>query len=110
MWYSLYSSAVLTSRRTAFIVFLHSLTPEFNERIIFTDNFYEIGQGLTLFSCNDRQKNTELGSFGLNMLINDKLIPDDFRHEQYLLIEENGIIGISDKQLTSMAVRLFGLL
>ena len=30
--------------------------------------------------------------------------------EEYLLIEENGIIGISDKQLTSMAVRLFGLL
>lgn len=78
-----------------------------NERIIFTDNLYEIGQGLTLCSCNDRQKNTELGTFGLNMLINDKLIPDDFRHEQYLLIEENGrkilFSGCSHKGIVNIA-------
>ena len=77
-----------------------------NERIIFTDDFYEIGQGLTLHSCNDRPKNIELGSLGLNMLINDRLLPDDFRHEQYLLIEENGrrilISGCSHNGLSPM--------
>ena len=78
-----------------------------NERIIFTDGFYEIGQGLTLHSCNDRPKNIELGSLGLNMLINDRLLPDDFRHEQYLLIEENGrrilISGCSHKGILNIA-------
>lgn len=78
-----------------------------NERIIFTDDFYEIGQGLTLHSCNDRPKNIELGSLGLNMLINDRLLPDDFRHEQYLLIEENGrrilISGCSHKGILNIA-------
>ena len=41
------------------------------------------------------------------MLINDKLIPDDFRHEQYLLIEENGrrilISGCSHKGIVNIA-------
>ena len=78
-----------------------------NERIIFTDDFYEIGQGLTLHSCNYRPKNIELGSLGLNMLINDRLLPDDFRHEQYLLIEENGrrilISGCSHKGILNIA-------
>lgn len=78
-----------------------------NERIIFTDDLYVIEQGLTLYSCNDRPKHTELGSFGLNMLINNKMLPDDFRHEQYLLIEEKGkkilISGCSHKGILNIA-------
>lgn len=78
-----------------------------NERIIFTEDLYEIEPGLTLHSCNDRSKRIELGSFGLNMMINGKLIPDDFRHEQYLLIEENGrkilISGCSHKGILNIA-------
>lgn len=78
-----------------------------NERIIYTDNFYKIEDGLTLHSCNDRTKHIELGSFGLNMLINDEMFPDDFRHEQYLLIEENGkrilISGCSHKGILNIA-------
>lgn len=61
-----------------------------NERIVFTEELFEIGPGLTLYSCGGRSKRFELGSFGLNMMVNGKLLPDDFRHEQYLLIEENG--------------------
>lgn len=61
-----------------------------NERIIYTENLCEIEPCLTLYSCCDRAKRIELGSFGLNMMINGKLLPDDFRHEQYLLIEEKG--------------------
>lgn len=60
------------------------------ERIVFTDGITKIGEGLTLYSCNEREKLEDFGSFGLNMLQNEKLVPDDFRHEHYLLIEENG--------------------
>lgn len=60
------------------------------ERIVFTDGVTKIGEGLTLYSCNEREKLEDFGSFGLNMLQNEKLVPDDFRHEHYLLIEENG--------------------
>ncbi len=72
-----------------------------NERIIFTDDKFEIEKGLTLYSCNDRKREKNLGSFGLNVKIEGELVPDDFRHEQYFLIEENGskvlISGCSHK-------------
>ena len=46
-------------------------------------------------------KNHYLGSFGLNMKQSDDFLPDDFIHEQYLLIKENGkrtlISGCSHK-------------
>ncbi|MGN0667421.1 MAG: MBL fold metallo-hydrolase [Huintestinicola sp.] len=78
-----------------------------NERIIYTKEHFEIEPGLTLHSCNDRSKRSELGSFGLNMKINDTMLPDDFRHEQYLLIEENGmkilISGCSHKGILNIA-------
>ncbi len=72
-----------------------------NSRLVFTDNFLEIENGITLHSCNDNKKAFDLGSFGLTMMEDGKLLPDDFRHEQYLLIEENGkrvlISGCSHK-------------
>lgn len=78
-----------------------------NERIIFTEDLYEIEPGLTLHSCSGRSKRIELGSFGLNMMINGKLIPDDFRHEQYLLIEKTGrkilISGCSHKGILNIS-------
>lgn len=78
-----------------------------NERIIFTEDLYEIEPGLTLHSCSGRSKRIEFGSFGLNMMINGKLIPDDFRHEQYLLIEETGrkilISGCSHKGILNIS-------
>ena len=61
-----------------------------NKQLRFTDGVTEIGEGLTLYSCNDRRKNSDLGGFGLNVEREGKLLPDDFRHEQYLLINENG--------------------
>lgn len=76
-------------------------------RVIFTGNVYEIDRGLTLYSKNDCPKRIELGSFGLKMLINGKMLPDDFRHEQYLLIEENGkkilFSGCSHKGVLNIA-------
>ena len=47
-----------------------------------------LGDGLTLLSPNGRERKHSLGSFGLTERVGDTFIPDDFRHEQYLLIEE----------------------
>lgn len=60
-----------------------------NPRLIFTDDVTEIENGLTLYHCNQAEKHFNLGSFGLTEKQGDRFIPDDFRHEQYLLIEEN---------------------
>lgn len=70
-------------------------------RLVFTEDTCAIADGLTLFSCNDKEKKHDLGSMGLLARRNGEFQPDDFRHEQYLLIEENGkrvlISGCSHK-------------
>lgn len=58
-----------------------------NERLIFTDGTTVIEKGLTLCSCKEKVQKHDLGSFGLHVLENGKLLPEDFRHEQYLLVE-----------------------
>ena len=59
-------------------------------RIIFTDDIYEIDSSLCLFSCNDRERKYDFDHFGLFEMKDGSPVPDGFRHEQYLLIEENG--------------------
>ena len=49
-----------------------------------------LGGDLTLLSPNGRERRHALGAFGLTERVGDVFIPDDFRHEQYLLIEEGG--------------------
>ncbi len=82
----------------------HAFEPHFNgeryigldvslrdsDRLIFTDGVTKIADGITLYSCSDREKVLDSGSFGLNMEQDGALVPDDFRHEHYLLLEENG--------------------
>lgn len=72
-----------------------------NERLIFTDDSKEIGKGMTLYSCNSIERRYKLDSSGLTVKQNNEFLPDDFRHEQYLLIEENNkkvlISGCSHK-------------
>lgn len=79
-----------------------------NSRIILTDGSTELGNGMTLYAVHDMKKLVDFGSAGLNMIQNGKMQSDDFRHEHYLLIEENsrrilisgcshrGIINIED--------------
>jgi len=47
-----------------------------------------------------------LGSFGLNKKVDNTFLPDDFLHEQYLCIEENGkkilISGCSHKGILNI--------
>lgn len=103
-------------------VYLHKLAfePHFNgtEKYIGLDmslvdcnrlNFvedYNIAEGISLYSCNDRREIKPLDSGGLNKLCYETFLPDDFKHEQYLLIEENGkrilISGCSHKGIINI--------
>lgn len=78
-----------------------------SNRIVLTDDFYEIEKGLSLYSCNDREKKYDLGSFGLKKKEGENFLPDDFIHEHYLLIEENNkkvlISGCSHKGILNIA-------
>ena len=77
-----------------------------SQRLIFTDDLTVIDENFKLLTCNDREKKFDLGSFGLNMMKNSELLPDDFRHEQYLFIKENGknilISGCSHKGILNI--------
>ncbi len=72
-----------------------------SKRLVFTDGQKDLGGGMCLYSHNDKERPNYLGSFGLNKRCDGELCPDDFIHEQYLLIEENGkkvlISGCSHK-------------
>ena len=60
-----------------------------SDRVILTDGVTSLGRGLTLYDASDVETVVDLGAFGLTTERDGKRIPDDFRHEQYLLIEEN---------------------
>ena len=60
-----------------------------NLRIVFTDEKYRIAEGINLFSCNERKINYPIDTAGLTVQLGEKKYPEDFRHEQYLLVEEN---------------------
>ena len=72
-----------------------------NPRIIFTGNKCIIDDTLSLWDCNDKEMRSPEISHGLTEKTENGFIVDDFRHEQYLLIEENGkrvlISGCSHK-------------
>lgn len=77
-----------------------------NERIICVDNEKTIDEELSLYSCNNEKRVVPVESFGLGMMENNVVVPDDFKHEQYLLIEENGkkvlISGCSHKGILNI--------
>lgn len=66
------------------------ITLKDHSRIRFTDDKYRIDASLTLFSCNDRSYKYSPIPSGLTEKVANSFVADDFRHEQYLLIEENG--------------------
>ncbi len=84
------------------------LDPELkkSDRLIYTEDICELNDGLTLYSCNDREKYLDMSSAGLTVMKDGVFIPDDFRHEQYLLIEEGGrrilISGCSHKGVVNI--------
>lgn len=61
---------------------------EGNDRIRYAENVQSIGEGLTLYTripCVG-----PIQPFGLTVREKERRIPEDFRHEQYLLVEEKG--------------------
>ena len=77
-------------------------------RIIFTEGRTETDEGIVLYSSDRIVKKHFTGSSGLTTEENGVPVPDDFRHEQFLEIEDsgrkilfsgcshNGILDISD--------------
>lgn len=82
-------------------------TLEQSDRILFTEDMLVIDEELTLYSCNHRPRQYDMLTCGLNMVDGGVQVPEDFRHEQYLLIQEEGqrilISGCSHKGILNIA-------
>ena len=59
-------------------------------RLVLTDDETDLGDGLSLHSCNAEQRPFASQSGGLFMMRDGQPVQDEFRHEQYLLVEEKG--------------------
>ena len=74
---------------------------ETSSQIVFVGDEHKINECLSLFSCNAETRRYSFGCGGLTEKVGDSFIDDDFRHEIYLCIEENGrkilISGCSHK-------------
>ena len=61
---------------------------------------------LALYACNECPRPFFMDSYGLYTLHDHALIPDDFRHEQYMMIQEHGkrvlISGCSHKGILNI--------
>lgn len=77
------------------------------KRLFFAEDFLQINENMYLCTCNDKSALYPIECFGLNMIDNGRLVPEDFRHEQYLTIIENGkkivISGCSHKGILNIA-------
>lgn len=62
----------------------------YSDRIILTDGIVNIDTGVTVFNCNHLKPKYEIECFGQTALKNGEYINEDYKHEQYLMIEENG--------------------
>ena len=66
----------------------------------------QLGDGLSLHSCKNVPCLRPLNTCGLTVEENGALVPEDFRHEQYLLVQENGkrilISGCSHKGIVNL--------
>lgn len=59
-------------------------------RLIPVADRLELDAGITLFSCNEQERPYPADTFGQTILEDGVHRPDDYRHEQYLLVEEAG--------------------
>ena len=59
-------------------------------RLVQTGDEFVIAPGLTLYSCNAREHAVPTDPFGLTERLGEFFLPDEFLHEHYLLIEEEG--------------------
>lgn len=61
-----------------------------HSRLIATQDDCIIDDTLSLHACNRKEKIRPTDPFGLTVKQGDQFLPDDFRHEQYLLVQEAG--------------------
>lgn len=85
------------------------LDPRFadHSRLVKVGDRLSLGDGILLLSCNDREKYFPTDSALLRKKQEDRLLPDDFLHEQYLVVEERGtrvcFSGCSHKGILNIA-------
>ncbi len=77
-----------------------------SDRLRLTKDREPLGDGMTLFSCNCRNRPYFFPCAGLTRKSGTRLLAEDFRHEQYLLVEEQGkrilISGCSHKGILNL--------
>jgi len=77
-----------------------------NKRLVSTGDYLMILDGFELFSFNDRTRPYKTETFALTAKIDGEFIEEDFRHEQYLMINENDrkilISGCSHKGILNI--------
>ena len=80
-----------------------------SDRITLTNDEYHIDDSLTLYTLNDMTPKYPVDSAGLSVDIGGKISADTFRHEHYLLIEDEGkkvlISGCSHKGILNIENR-----
>lgn len=76
-------------------------------RVIFTKNGQKISPSSSVIYFDEAKRTHPLLTFGLQKSVNGKKSSDDFEHEEYLLIEENGkrvlLSGCSHKGIYDIA-------
>lgn len=78
----------------------------FSDRFVFTDDLHIVDETLSLHTCNPWPRTHVTDPFGLTMVQQGKQQPDDFRHEQYLLLLEGEkrvlVSGCSHKDVLNL--------
>lgn len=78
-----------------------------NPRLIYVDDQLQIDSQLSLYSCNDRLRGYPTNPYGLKIMKDGVFQPDDFLHEQYLLIRQKDqtvlFSGCSHKGILNIA-------
>ena len=59
-------------------------------QVILTSDVVRLAQNIQLISAQTFYKKYDINTYGLSVMKGDRMIPDDFSHEQFLLIKENG--------------------
>ncbi|MGM9537340.1 MAG: MBL fold metallo-hydrolase [Candidatus Onthomonas sp.] len=79
---------------------------EKNQRLVPVGDYLKLDETMELFSCNNRPCPFPADPYGLYLGIGEQRIAEDFRHEQYLLIQENGrrilVSGCSHKGVLNL--------
>lgn len=75
-------------------------------RLVTVGDSHTLTDNMVLYTCNDRPRTQFAPKSGLGKMIGGVRVQDDFMHEQYLLIEENGrrilISGCSHKGILNL--------